>query len=453
MRSRSIVAFGFLLLGVWPAEAQQLKIENVYPRQLPLGRATDVHLVVATLNDLQGAEISPSQGVSISRITREESFQGALTWFRLTLAVAPDAVPGARELVVQLPAGRTAPTILTIPPHVPRISGLRMMSGPNPDIFTMEMTAADDAADLGDAPYVWFMTACGGMPMPGVVRGTVIRQGASTSVRAVIPRPATSQWTCEVHVRVADATGAESNTLTAAVTVGQRAPSGGGERLDVARVGTRPPADGEWVEIVNREDRFAITFPASVAVTDTVWISQFGAALPARTYRADRGARRYSLTVIDYSPTERLLVERSRVCPPGANTCQGIADWGVGYWKTDIRGALLYAVSKFTERDAQVTTLIWNGIALVQGVEMRLTNRADQSRTFASIYLHENRLVIAEATVPRGDSPPVAFNESLNWLDADGRPVRYQSTYVNIPDVPKPLPRGAATAATAAAQR
>ena len=74
-----------------------------------------------------------------------------------------------------------------------------------------------------------------------------------------------------------------------------------------------------------------------------------------------------------------------------------------------------------------MTTLSWNGIALVQGVEMRLTNTADQSRTFASIYMHENRLVIVEATVPRGDPPPVAFNESLNWLDEQGRPVRYQS--------------------------
>ena len=113
------------------------------------------------------------------------------------------------------------------------------------------------------------------------------------------------------------------------------------------------------------------------------------------------------------------------------------------YWKTDIRGALLYAVWKLVERDAKVTTVSWNGIALVQGVEMRLTNNADQSRTFASIYMHENRLLIVEATVPRGDAPPVSFNESLNWLDESGRPVRYQTTYVNIPDVPKPPPRGA----------
>jgi hypothetical protein len=105
-------------------------------------------------------------------------------------------------------------------------------------------------------------------------------------------------------------------------------------------------------------------------------------------------------------------------------------------------------ISRFQQRDAKVTTLTWNGVALVQGVEMRLTNSADQSRTFVSIYMHENRLIILESTVPRGDPPPVAFNESINWLDERGRPVRYQATYVNIPDVPKPLPRGAAAAPT-----
>ena len=55
-----------------------------------------------------------------------------------------------------------------------------------------------------------------------------------------------------------------------------------------------------------------------------------------------------------------------------------------------------------------MAALTWNGIELVQGVELRMTNTADQSRTFASIYMHENRLVIAEATVPRGAAPPAA---------------------------------------------
>ena len=203
-----------------------------------------------------------------------------------------------------------------------------------------------------------------------------------------------------------------------------------------------PSIAQEWVEFPSQEERVFFVFPGRPEVTETSWVSQFGAILPARVYRVTRGQSHYSATVVDYNPIERLLVERSRSCPPGANTCQGIPDWGIGYWKTDMRGALVYALSKFLERDARATSVIWNGIALVQGLELRLTNAADQSRTFASIYMHENRLVIMEATVPRGDPPPVAFNESLNWLDEQGRPVRYVSTYVNMPDVPKPAPRG-----------
>ena len=199
----------------------------------------------------------------------------------------------------------------------------------------------------------------------------------------------------------------------------------------------------EWVEFASQEERLFMVFPGQPEVAETTWVSQFGAILPARVYRVTRGQSRYSATVVDYNPIERLLVERSRSCPSGSNTCQGIPDWGLGYWKTDMRGALVYALSKFLERDAKATSVIWNGIALVQGLELRLTNTADQSRTFASIYMHENRLVIMEATVPRGDPPPVAFNESLNWLDEQGQAVRYVSTYVNMPDVPKPPPRGA----------
>ena len=213
--------------------------------------------------------------------------------------------------------------------------------------------------------------------------------------------------------------------------------------LSAAVLAVAAPASGQdWAEIVSPEERFVITFPAQPTITETPWFSQFGAVLPARVYSVASGAGRYSVTVVDYRPVERLLVERSRACPSEANTCQGIPDWGLGYWKTDIRGALLYTISKFLERDAKVTTLLWNGIALVQGVELRLVNNADQSRTFASIYMHENRLIIAEASVPRGHPPTAAFNESLNWLDEDGKPVRYQGTYVNIPDVPKPAPRG-----------
>jgi hypothetical protein len=197
----------------------------------------------------------------------------------------------------------------------------------------------------------------------------------------------------------------------------------------------------DWVEFASREERFTCIFPAQPKVTETTWSSEYGAVLPARLYSATQGQSRYSLTVVDYKPVERLLVEKSKSCPAGAETCQGIGDWGLGYWKNDVRGAIVYATSKFLQRDGKVTRLMWNSAALVQGQELQLINNADQSRTFASIYMHENRLIIMEATVPRGYPPPANFTQSLGWLDESGRGIRYSTMYVNAPDVPKPTIR------------
>ena len=202
--------------------------------------------------------------------------------------------------------------------------------------------------------------------------------------------------------------------------------------------GSGPSFAQEWVEFASREERFTCIFPAQPKVTETTWSSEYGAVLPARFYSATQGQSRYSLTVVDYKPVERLLVEKSKSCPAGAETCQGIGDWGLGYWKNDVRGAIVYATSKFLQRDGKVTRLMWNSAALVQGQELQLINNADQSRTFASIYMHENRLLIMEATVPRGYPPPANFTQSLGWLDESGRGIRYSTIYVNAPDVPKP---------------
>ena len=197
----------------------------------------------------------------------------------------------------------------------------------------------------------------------------------------------------------------------------------------------------EWVEFASQEERITCLFPTQPKVTETTWASEYGAILPARVYSVTQGQNRYSLTVVDYNPVERLLVEKSKSCPAGAETCQGVADWGLGYWKNDVRGAIVYVTSKFLQRDVKVTHLMWNSEAMVQGQELQLTNNADQSRTFVSIYMHENRLIIMEATVPKGYPPPASFTQSLGWLDESGKGIRYSTIYINAPDVPKPPPR------------
>jgi hypothetical protein len=59
------------------------------------------------------------------------------------------------------------------------------------------------------------------------------------------------------------------------------------------------------------------------------------------------------------------------------------------------------------------------------------------------MYMHENRLVITEATVPKDSPPPLIFQQSRGWLDEDGTTkLRYQFIYYNDPDAPETADSG-----------
>ena len=198
----------------------------------------------------------------------------------------------------------------------------------------------------------------------------------------------------------------------------------------------------DWDEFFSKEERFSVNFPGTPSMTETTWTSQFGAILPARVYTGASGSGKFSITVVDYNPIQRLLSERSMSCAPGTETCQGIHDWGLGYWKNDVRGAVLYASNKFLQRDVKVVNVMANFADLVAGQELQLTDNKDQSRIFASIYMHANHLVILEARVPKNYPPPTIFQQSLSWLDENGTRVRYNNINHNEPDVPPPGIRG-----------
>ena len=138
------------------------------------------------------------------------------------------------------------------------------------------------------------------------------------------------------------------------------------------------------------------------------------------------------MTVVDYRPLEQLLTEKSAACPPGAETCSGtLATSGRGQWKTDLRGAIVHATWQFMQRDVKVTHYMWAFVDLVEGHRLQMTNNADQSRTFASVHMHENKLYILEATAPRGVRGQEQFQQSLGWLDENGIGLRYLDVYSN----------------------
>jgi hypothetical protein len=196
--------------------------------------------------------------------------------------------------------------------------------------------------------------------------------------------------------------------------------------LTLARLATAQ----EWIEFANRQDRFTCNFPTQPKITETIYKSQHEADLPARIYSAAQRQSRFSVTVVDFNQAQRILTEKAKLCPAGAEPCLGGAG-DEGHWKADIRGAIDYAAGQLMQRDAKITSFVWNVVDMVEGRQLQLTNAADKSRTYAGIYMHENRLYIIEGTVPAGYPEPALFQQSLGWLDENGVGLRYQTYYSN----------------------
>ena len=188
----------------------------------------------------------------------------------------------------------------------------------------------------------------------------------------------------------------------------------------------------DWAEFTSPQDGFRINFPGTPKVAESTWTSQLNYVLPSRTYSAERGRERYSVTVVDYSSIGQQGVERAKSCPPGNANCRANAPatLGPGYAHHDERGAIVYATFKLLQRDAKLNYLAWEWQDLVEGHIVQLTN-ADQSRTFAWVGMHQHKLYMIEGTVPAGSPEPGLFQQSMQWIGKDGRGIRYQTLYSN----------------------
>ena len=191
----------------------------------------------------------------------------------------------------------------------------------------------------------------------------------------------------------------------------------------------------EYQEFISREDGFKATFPGTPTMTTTTFKSEYGVDLPAHLYTVTKGQERYTALVADYRDIKKLADERAaKACPTGQGderSC-GLNNAGRGYWKEELGGALLHATFGFIQRDAKMTHLAWAWQDLVEGYEIQIVNNRDQSQTFAYISMHQNRLYILEATVPRGAAVPGLFQQSMGYVDAEGRGVRYALPYSNV---------------------
>jgi hypothetical protein len=177
----------------------------------------------------------------------------------------------------------------------------------------------------------------------------------------------------------------------------------------------------DWAEYKNLDDRFGVSAPGDPSIEKITWKSEYDSMFPGTVYRWQQGRNRYSVTVIDYSDSEAIYTANHHS-----------ADFqAAAYWQIDILGSIAYAATQYRQRPGvKVTFDAFHYINLVTGHELQLTN-PDESRTYVGIYLHENRLYIFDATVVKGSAPPLIFQQSPEFLDAEGKSIRYRTYYFN----------------------
>jgi hypothetical protein len=180
----------------------------------------------------------------------------------------------------------------------------------------------------------------------------------------------------------------------------------------------------EWTQYSSRADFFAVDFPGEPKVQDIDYQTEYGITLPGHIYSVESGASRYSVTVVDYANAEKIHTARANECKKKG----GEGDLCQNDWRSEVQGSIVYASWKFFQRNAKVTHYAWYVSDLIEGHRLQLLN-PDGSVTFAAIHRHGTRLYIFEATVPKGAPPPGLFQQSLQFLDAEGNPVRYRTYY------------------------
>ena len=177
------------------------------------------------------------------------------------------------------------------------------------------------------------------------------------------------------------------------------------------------PAFAEnWATYIDQSQFFSVNFPAEPDVREISYPSEYGATFPAHVYTVQNGRTFYSVTVVDFTDAQQIYLD----LPDKTDEASA-----AGLWLYDQRGSTAYVARNFRLRGGEATYDAWHHIDLVEGHQLHITN-ADQSRTYAGIYLHDSRLYILEATVPADALPQGLFQQSLSFLDEDGNRIRYQ---------------------------
>jgi hypothetical protein len=165
-----------------------------------------------------------------------------------------------------------------------------------------------------------------------------------------------------------------------------------------------------------------VSFPGEPSVREIAYPTEYRISLPGRVYSHEDGAYLFSVTVVDYSDAVDIHLARVESCQAAGGDGDICQDDG----PEEMRGALVYASWNIMNRDGvEVTHYAHYNSDRIEGHAIRLTN-ADESRTSAVVHMHEDRLYVLESTAPRGAPAPGVFQISLQFLDDEYAPVRYE---------------------------
>lgn len=149
-----------------------------------------------------------------------------------------------------------------------------------------------------------------------------------------------------------------------------------------------PAGAQEWREYAYPDEGFTGAFPAEPKVETTSYPASGGRLVEARVYSVVRESGAFKVTVADFSHTE-------------------MSDGNV----------MAYAVLMLA-RDGEINFDIPHSTRRIVGRQAGI-DRADGSRTYASVFFHNRRLFQIEGTVPAGGAAAdaVRFQQSFDFTD------------------------------------
>src|SRR6476659_7320051 len=111
----------------------------------------------------------------------------------------------------------------------------------------------------------------------------------------------------------------------------------------------QPSFSQEWIQYASKADLFGVNFPSEPKVQNISYATEFDITLPGHIYSAESGSSRYSVTAVDYADAEKIHTARAEQCRKNG----GESDACTNSWRADVQGSIIYAASKFLQRNAK----------------------------------------------------------------------------------------------------